>query len=421
MPPRHGKSEFISKYVPAWFLGKYPNKRVFHSSYGDRFSASWGRKARNLLDEYGPEYFKVRVAADSGAANEWGIEGCDGGMVSAGVGGGITGRGADLLIVDDPIKNAEEAASEVYRDKVWDWWQSTSDTRLEPGGIAIVIMTRWHSDDLVGRILAQAAESGDEWPVMSFPAIAEGDDDALGRKEGEALWPQRWPIEALLQRKRSRSAYWWNALYQQRPSQHERAEFPGEYFGEHIWCDEMPRETAAVVVALDPSKGKNAKRGDYQAAVACGFHNGLLYVDAALDRVPIGQAVDNTLALAWRYGAKLVIYEGNNFQEEALLPVFEDRLRGNRLHGIRLSCLVHTESKEGRIQSLDPFLRNGSLRFVRSPGTKLLVNQLKEFPMAAHDDGPDALEMAIAHSLQLLNHEPEHDPVQEILRARGFQ
>lgn len=419
MPPRHGKSEFISKYVPAWYLGKYPNRRVFHSSYGDRFSASWGRKARNLLAEFGPQYFGVSVAADSGAANEWGIQGCDGGMVSAGVGGGITGRGADLLIVDDPIKNAEEAASEVYREKVWDWWQSTSDTRLEPGGCVIVIMTRWHKDDLVGRILDQAAESGDEWKVLSFPAIAE-EADILGRNVGDALWPERWPIEALEQRKRSRSLYWWNALYQQRPTQNERCEFPGSYFGEHIWVDRIPEGIAAGVVALDPSKGKNAKRGDYQAAVYCGYAGNTLYVDAAIERVPIGSAVNNTLALAFRYGARLVAFESNNFQEEAVGPVFDQRLATNRLHGIRVVTVLHNQSKEGRIQSLDPYLRNGAIRFVRSPGTKILVQQLQEFPMAAHDDGPDALEMAIAYCLAQLQQPSASNPVQEILRARGF-
>ncbi len=420
MPPRHGKSEYLSKYLPTWFVGEYPDRRVLNCGYGNRFAESWGRKCRDLFAAHGPGYFGLSVSDGSSAASEWGIAGHDGGMLTAGIGGGITGRGAHLLIVDDPVKNAEEAASEVYRDKVWDWWQSTSDTRLEPGAKKIVIMTPWHNDDLSARLLKQAEEGGDPWRVIRLPAIAEGEGDLLGRKEGEALWPERWPIAALEKKRRNRSAYWWNALYQCRPSQHERAEFPGEYFGDHIWLDQWPAETAAVVVALDPSKGKNAKRGDYQAAVAVGVYHQTLIVDAILARVPIGAAVDNTLSLAFRYGARLVPYEANNFQEEACGPVFEDRLRGNRLHGIQVVPVLHNTSKEGRIQSLDPFLRNGSIRFVRSPGTKLLVSQLKEFPMAAHDDGPDALEMAIGYSLSLLNDQPEANPVQEILRARGY-
>lgn len=304
----------------------------------------------------------------------------------------LRGAGLDGVVIDEAAFCDEDVWARVIPPTITDrkGWAALLST---PNGY------NWFHD------LFEFAGSDSQWDVFQRPT---SDNPLIDPNELENI-------------KRGMSLAAFMQEYEARFTSVAGAEFPGEYFGEHIWCDEFPREAAAVVVALDPSKGKNAKRGDYQAAVACGFYNGLLYVDASLDRVPIGAAVDNTLTLAHRYGAKLVIYEGNNFQEEALLPVFEDRLRGNRLHGIRLHCLVHTESKEGRIQSLDPFLRNGSLRFVRSPGTKLLVNQLKEFPMAAHDDGPDALEMAIAHSLQLLNHEPEHDPVQEILRARGYQ
>mgnify|MGYP003334548949 FL=1 len=164
------------------------------------------------------------------------------------------------------------------------------------------------------------------------------------------------------------------------------AEFPAEYFSDAIWVDAWPENAAATVVALDPSKGKSAKKGDYQAAVACGFHEGLLYVDASIERVPIVQAVDNTLRLAFSHNAKLVVFESNNFQEEAVGPVFEQRLGGNRLHGLQVRTVLHNTSKEGRIQSLDPYLRNGTLRFVRNEGCKRLVDQLREFPMAAHED-----------------------------------
>lgn len=268
--------------------------------------------------------------------------------------------------------------------------------------------------------MEQAEENGDAWPVLSFSAIAE-EADELGRKPGDALWPDRWPVDSLNRIKSGMSAYWWNALYQQRPTQHQRCEFPAEYFGNSIWCDRWPDNAAATVVALDPSKGKSAKKGDYQAAVACGFHEGLLYVDASIERVPIVQAVDNTLRLAFAHGAKLVVFESNNFQEEAVGPVFAQRLEGNRLHGLQVRTVLHNTSKEGRIQSLDPYLRNGTLRFVRNEGCKRLVDQLREFPMASHDDGPDALETAIGHCLALLNYDRGRGvTAQDVLRQRGF-
>src|SRR5262249_39293348 len=152
-PPRHGKSELISKYLPAWFLGTFPQKRVMLAAYGASFARSWGRKARELLEEHGTQLFGVRVRDDLRSSSEWGLWGSEGGMVSSGVGGPMTGRGADLLIVDDPVKSSDQSRSETIREAQWDWWQSTASTRIEPGGCTIVIATRWHEDDLSGRLI----------------------------------------------------------------------------------------------------------------------------------------------------------------------------------------------------------------------------------------------------------------------------
>lgn len=224
MPPRHGKSELISKYTPAWFLGNFPDKKVMLASYADTFAAQWGRKSRELLEEWGPKLWGVRLSSESKGGQQWeiatkkGNKRADGVMVTAGVGGGLTGKGAHLLIIDDPVKNAEEAQSERTREAHHDWWRSTARTRLQAGAGVILVMTRWHEDDLAGRLIADEADGGDKWEILNLPAIAETDDDALGRKEGEVLWPQFFDKEWMDQTKRAMGTYWFTAMYQQRPA-----------------------------------------------------------------------------------------------------------------------------------------------------------------------------------------------------------
>lgn len=234
MPPRHGKSELCSCYFPTWFLGNFPDKEVILCSYEADFAASWGRKVRDTLTECCARgIFAVQPRQDLRAANRWEIarqaggerQKC-GGMATAGAGGAITGRGADLLIIDDPFKNAEEANSEVIREKVWDWWQSTASTRLSPTGVVLIINTRWHLDDLSGRLLEREPEN---WQLVNFPAIAEG-EDVLGRQAGEALWPERYPLPKLREIQRSVGSYWWQALYQQRPVARGGEMFRREWF-----------------------------------------------------------------------------------------------------------------------------------------------------------------------------------------------
>ena len=216
MPPRHGKSELISKYFPAWYLGHKPDNRIILSSYESDFAATWGWKARNVLNEYGPGLFGVSVSKESGARNRWDITDHEGGMGTAGVGGPITGKGAHIFIIDDPIKNNEDAKSKVKRDKIFDWYGSTAYTRLEPGGAMIIIQTRWHEDDLSGRLLQEMKLDGEQWEIINFPAIAE-DNDIIGRQPGDALFPMRYSVEDLERIKRTLGSYWWFALYQQKP------------------------------------------------------------------------------------------------------------------------------------------------------------------------------------------------------------
>lgn len=249
MIPTHN-SETVSKYLPFWYLGTFPDRRVILASYEAAFAASWGGKARDLMDEHGMALWGLRTRDDSRSRSSWQVLGHDGGMVTAGVGGPLTGKGGDLIIVDDPVKNAREAMSPVYRDAAWEWYQSTLRTRLEPGGAMVLMATRWHKDDLLGRVLR---ESDEEWEELNLKALAEGGEtdpceecegegaryragkivacepcggsgqvprpgsgDPLGREEGEALWPERYPAHELEARRRE-APYWFAAMYQGSP------------------------------------------------------------------------------------------------------------------------------------------------------------------------------------------------------------
>lgn len=394
-PPRHGKSELISRHLPAWYLGRFPERRVMLASYEAHLARSWGRKARQLLGRHGPSMFGVRLSRLRRAAEEWEIARHGGGMVTAGAGGALTGRGADLLIVDDPVKNAEQAVSQRMREKHWDWWQSTASTRLEPGGCAVVMMTRWHEDDLVGRLLRQSQRDGQPLRRLSLPALAM-EDDPLGRKVDEALWPERWPQEALRRRRNELDLYWWQSLYQQRPGRHGRLEWPAEYFGPHLWAADWPESFELVAAACDPSKGGGAKSGDYFAVVVTGLAGGVLWVDALMLRSgSISEIVGRSLDLVHPYRPAAFGVEANAFQH-LLAPEFARQCRERRIPPLPIWLLNnHLNKRQIRLPRLGPYLAQRQLRFRDGAGCREVVRQLEEFPLAEHDDGPDALEMSL--------------------------
>lgn len=396
-PPRHGKSEYVSKYLPPWFLGMFPDRHVQLAGYQARFAASWGRKSRDLFEEWGPELFGVTARQDMRAADSWGIQDLDGRprdgtMHTCGIGGPMTGRGAHLLIVDDPIKNAEEAMSETILDRHWDWWESTASTRLEPGGKAIVMATRWSERDLSGRLL-ESAERGDGPPVLRIhlPALAEG-NDILGRQDGEPLWPERYPREKLEEIKSARSPYWWNCLYQGRPTRHDASEWPDDYFGEHIWVDEgyWPEAFEVSAVFLDPSKGKS-KDSDFSALVFVGLCGGSLWVDADIRRRGTPAMVSEAVSFFQQHGPDVFGLESNAWQE-LLAPMFDKECEELGIPPLPIHLVENTVNKEVRIMRLGPLLARKKLRFRRTPGCRLMVKQLREFPLGDHDDGPDSLE-----------------------------
>lgn len=215
MPPGFGKSYLTSMYFPVWYLENFRQNRIILASYEAEFAAKWGKKARNLILE-NQKILGSRLCDDSQAADNWELK-SGGSMMTAGIGGPCTGNRANLLIADDPHKNQEEANSLVFQEKAWEWFDSTFMTRLQPGGSAVVVATRWHEHDLIGRILENVEERGAQpWEVIRFPAIAEH-EDVLGRKPGEGLWPERFSDEEMAQIKADRTDYVWASLYQQEP------------------------------------------------------------------------------------------------------------------------------------------------------------------------------------------------------------
>jgi predicted phage terminase large subunit-like protein len=314
------------------------------------------------------------------------------------VGTGIPGLGANLLIIDDPIAGPDKAMSDTQRDKQWDWWQTSAFPRLAPGSAVIVIATRWHEDDLSGRLI-RAGATGDGIPVrrLHLPAIAE-DGDELRRNPGEALWPDQWPINRLELLKGSKSIAWWNALYQQRPGRHEGAEWPDDYFGEHLWESTWPDTFDLRAVAIDPSKGR--ERGDFSAIVFAGLSGGKVWIDASIERRPPEQIVRDAIRFSREHQPMAVSLEANQWQD-LLAPEFDRQCAEQNTMPLPICLLENRENKELRIGRLGPYLMRKQLRFRDTPGCKRLVQQLREFPLSDHDDGPDALEMAIRKLLEL--------------------
>jgi hypothetical protein len=228
---RHGKTDYV-RWFMAWYLATHPDARVILASHEADFAARGGRAVRDVLIEHG-QLFGVSVSKRSEAANRWDLERPNqGGMLTVGVGGSPIGRGADLLVVDDPVKNYAEAMSPLIRQRVQEWWTGTMVSRIEPGGAVILIMARWHEDDLAGFLLREAP---DEWTELRLPAIADDPDDLLGRDIGEALWPERYPLDELERRHKETALLLgeavWLAQFQQTPRAPEGGMFPEARWG----------------------------------------------------------------------------------------------------------------------------------------------------------------------------------------------
>jgi predicted phage terminase large subunit-like protein len=401
MPPRHGKSELLSHWTPIWYLANWPNKRIILASYAADFASSWGRKVRNTIVSSG---VSIQVSADSAAAARWETA-QGGGMVTAGVGGPITGRGADLLIIDDPIKNRQEAQSAMYREHLWDWWTSTARTRLEPGASVIIIMTRWHDDDLVGRFLEnQIDEFGDQWQHVRLPAIAEEEEEF--RAEGEALWPDRYSVLDLTNARQAVGPEDWACLYQQRPALAE-----GGLFKYHWWefYDREP-DTMGEIFQFWDTAYKTGQANDYSACVTIGFDRKDYYVlNVWRDKVDYPNLTKVAQLLFRRWQPSRVFVEDaasgqslvQSLRRETSLPVIPVRVdadkvsRANAVTGIMEAGRVKIPN-EG--EWLNPFL-----------------DEMGLFPNGAHDDQVDAfvgcLRQAVSYGLSRQQGPQVHDMI----------
>ncbi|MGA9079826.1 MAG: phage terminase large subunit [Halobacteriota archaeon] len=386
MPPRHGKSELISKHFPAWYLGTFPNNHVILVSYEADFASSWGRKAREVLDELGDD-FGVKVKQESSAAKHWEIEGHSGGMDAAGAYGPITGKGADVLVIDDPVKNAEEAYSPLQREKLWDWYQSTAFTRLEPNGAIILVMTRWHEDDLAGRLLKQ--EQG-QWETVSLPALAEA-EDALHRTEGEALWPERFPVEQLLEKKQAVGSYWWSAMYQQRPVPMEGGFFKRDWL--QFYDPEYVPYMDIVVQSWDTAQSKSST-SDFVVGQVWGRRGPDFYLlDQVRGRLDFDETVTaiKDLSKQWKQcSAKLIesqtlgaaLSSHLKHQIDGIIPI--DVRASKELRA--LNCVPVWQSKNVYLPKPD----DGEYVWVQD-----YVRELLNFPNASNDDQVDATTLAL--------------------------
>jgi len=401
-PPGHGKTLQLSQWFPAWYLGHFPERKIQLISYAAGLAKDSCEKARNILSQHGPASFGVGVCRTHGSRSNWRTD-RGGGMCSVGMGGTITGWHPDLMILDDVVKDAKAALSPVQRESAWKWYESTPRTRLMPDGTIIATGYLWHQEDLLRRIVSEGQKQGEPWTVLRLPAVADpaaqqeaGMPDPLGRRPGEPLWPEKWPLEQL--HKFRGAPYWWAAQFLLDPRGEGGVEWPDEYFShKELWFDQWPSGAEGrKVVALDSSKGVGGASGDYSAFVKVHWHNGVGYVDADLDNTRNAERMAcEAVEMQSRWGAQQFGVEVE-FGGHVLVPLIF-RIAAERNTPVPL-CTIATEgvAKEIRIRRLGGYLLYKQLRFrAGSPGAALLVKQLREFPLSEHDDGPDALEMAL--------------------------
>lgn len=386
MPPRHGKSQSVTETFPSYFIGKNPDRQVIEVSYGDNLAKKFGNLNRKYIEEFGEELFGIRIDRRNGSKTDWKIDGHDGSMLSVGIGGGITGQGADLLIIDDVVKNRQEAESPVYRDKIWSEWNDTLSTRLSPAAAVIVIMTRWHEDDLAGRLLDSAEDSGIRWEVLELRALAE-ENDLLGRQPGEPLWPERFSLDWLMKKKKAVGTRTWEALYQQHPKPPNAIKmFQREWF--EIVRD-YPHDARSVRYwDLAATEAKTGKDPDWTSGGRISEKNGIFYiVDIRHEQLsPFGveKLVKQT---AVTDGRKVRIHMEQEPGSSGVNTI--DHYRRAVLKGYSFYGDKKTSNKVERALPLSAAAEAGNVKLVMGAWNKAFLDEAEAFPDGKHDDMVD--------------------------------
>ena len=426
MPPRHGKSELASRRFPAWFLGNNPDKGIIAASYNSELAGDFGRDVRNIVasTEYGA-LFKTGLAADSKAAGRWHTD-KGGGYVAAGVGTAITGRGAHVLLIDDPFKDRESADSETIRDKTYNWYMSTAYTRLESTvteqdpdplwqqeiaegklkpfeGAIVLIQTRWHEDDLAGRLLADMENGADQFEVLSLSAI----DD-----KGCALWPGKYPIERLNEIKRALPDREWQALYQQQPTVNEGTFFKREWFKRYR-VGEHPRHSTTYISS---DFAVTADAGDFtELGAFCLSPDDDIFItdwwqSQATADVWVDQITD------WFKEKQPMCFFGEaGVIRRSVEPFLGKRCAEKKAYS-RIEWLTRTGDKAAMARAFQARASMGKVYVPHCDWGDRLINQLVAFPAGKHDDAVDvcalfglALEELIPGMLPKPKEEPKTD------------
>lgn len=372
MPPRHGKSELASRKFPARYLGKHPSRHIIAASYNSDLATDFGRDVRNLMasPEYGEVFPNVRLRVDSKAADRMNTN-HGGAYFAAGVGTATTGRGAHLGIIDDPFKDREDADSETQREKVWNWYRSTFFTRLMPGGAIVLIQTRWHEDDLAGRLLEQdgRVEDGGEWHVLELPAILDG----------QALWPAWYPLEALERIKRTIGPREWSALYMQSPQPDE-----GTFF-QRDWLKEWKDKPADLRIYGTSDYAVTDGGGDYTVHRIWGVcpKGGIYRLDGWRGQTTADVWIERKLDLIAKWKPQAWFGEGGVIQK-SVEPMLIRRMREREVR-CRLEWLPSVNDKPTRARGFQARAAMGEVWF--EPGAD--VAEFLVFPAGKHDDDVD--------------------------------
>ena len=391
LPPRAGKSVIASVNFPAWHLGNNPDHEIIACSYASDLAEAFSRKVRAKLreKEYQQVFPKTKLDPSSQSAGAW-LTTQGGGYVAAGVNGAITGKGAHILIIDDPVKNRIEAESETNQKNTKDWYTSTAYTRLAPGGGVLVILTRWHDMDLAGQLQEDEAKGGDAWEIVEYPAIAL--EDERFRKKGEALHPERYDEKAFAQIRRAVGERDWWSLYQQKPVADD-----GEYFKRDKLLmfddDDIRHQDLVFYQAWDFAIGKN-ERNDYSVGMCVGIdmYDNIYVVDAVRGKFAGDEIVEQMLDFYERWQPDTVGAERGQI-EMAIEPFMNKRIQERRLYAMHIQKLsTGRRDKELRARSIQGRINQGKVFFRREAEfTKDLTNEMLRFPNGKHDDQVDAL------------------------------